>query len=102
MPRNAAAQVTDHNGEDEGYHRNPEGVNHWGSAGQFLRPICLHTGKRRAPQWLKNREKNRNEKDDAGRARIEQMAVARVLEFFSGQRPKDVCNPRVWEVGLRG
>lgn len=39
---------------------------------------------------------------DAGRARIEQMAVARVLEFFSGQRPKDVCNPRVWEVGLRG
>ncbi len=36
-----------------------------------------------------------------GRARIERMAVERVLEFFSGQRPKDVCNPRVWELGVR-
>lgn len=37
-----------------------------------------------------------------GRARIEQMAVARVLEFFNGERPKDVVNPKVYEVGLRG
>lgn len=32
-----------------------------------------------------------------GRARIEQMAVDRLIEFFSGQRPKDICNPEVWE-----
>jgi len=32
-----------------------------------------------------------------GRARIEQMAVARVLEFFGGQKPKDICNPAVWD-----
>jgi D-3-phosphoglycerate dehydrogenase len=32
-----------------------------------------------------------------GRTRIEQMAVARLVEFFSGQRPKDVCNPEVWD-----
>jgi len=36
-----------------------------------------------------------------GRARIERMAIERALEFFSGQKPKDVCNPKVWEVGLR-
>lgn len=39
---------------------------------------------------------------DAGRARIERMAVERVLEFFNGERPKDVVNPKVYEVGLRG
>jgi D-3-phosphoglycerate dehydrogenase / 2-oxoglutarate reductase len=33
---------------------------------------------------------------DDGRARIEQMAVDRLIEFFSGQRPKDVCNPEVF------
>lgn len=32
-----------------------------------------------------------------GRARIEQMAVERLIEFFSGQYPKDVCNPAVLE-----
>lgn len=32
-----------------------------------------------------------------GRARIEQMAVARALEFFRGEKPKDICNPQVWE-----
>jgi len=37
-----------------------------------------------------------------GRARIERMAVERVLQFFDGQRPKDVCNPQVYEIGLRG
>lgn len=38
---------------------------------------------------------------DAGRARIERMAIERALEFFSGQKPKDVCNPKVYELGLR-
>jgi len=37
-----------------------------------------------------------------GRARIERMAIERALEFFSGQKPKDVCNPKVFEFGLRG
>jgi D-3-phosphoglycerate dehydrogenase / 2-oxoglutarate reductase len=32
-----------------------------------------------------------------GRTRIEHMAVARLVEFFSNQRPKDVCNPEVWD-----
>jgi len=32
-----------------------------------------------------------------GRARIEQMAVDRVLEFFRGERPTDICNPQVWD-----
>jgi D-3-phosphoglycerate dehydrogenase / 2-oxoglutarate reductase len=32
-----------------------------------------------------------------GRSRIEQMAVDRLIEFFSGERPKDVCNPEVWD-----
>ncbi|MBX2999158.1 MAG: hydroxyacid dehydrogenase [Caldilineaceae bacterium] len=32
-----------------------------------------------------------------GRTRIEQMAVDRLIEFFSGQRPKDICNPEVWD-----
>ncbi|MEZ4831646.1 MAG: NAD(P)-dependent oxidoreductase [Caldilineaceae bacterium] len=32
-----------------------------------------------------------------GRTRIEQMAVARLVEFFSGEKPKDICNPEVWE-----
>ncbi len=30
-----------------------------------------------------------------GRARIEQMAVQRLIEYFSGEQPKDVCNPAV-------
>jgi phosphoglycerate dehydrogenase-like enzyme len=37
-----------------------------------------------------------------GRARIERMAIERALEFFDGQKPKDVCNPKVFEFGLRG
>ncbi len=37
-----------------------------------------------------------------GRARIERMAIERALEFFGGQRPADVCNPKVYEIGLRG
>ncbi len=32
-----------------------------------------------------------------GRTRIEHMAVDRLTEFFSGQRPRDICNPEVWE-----
>ena len=32
-----------------------------------------------------------------GRTRMEQMAVARVLAYFSGQRPADVVNPAVLE-----
>lgn len=39
---------------------------------------------------------------DAGRARIERMAIERALEFFRGEKPKDVCNPKVYELGLRG
>lgn len=38
---------------------------------------------------------------DAGRARIERMAIERVLEFFNGKRPRDICNPQVYELGLR-
>jgi D-3-phosphoglycerate dehydrogenase len=34
-----------------------------------------------------------------GRIKIEQMAVARVLAFFRGERPADVVNPEVWTVG---
>jgi phosphoglycerate dehydrogenase-like enzyme len=34
-----------------------------------------------------------------GRIKIEQMAVARVLAFFGGERPADVVNPEVWTAG---
>jgi D-3-phosphoglycerate dehydrogenase len=34
-----------------------------------------------------------------GRIKIEQMAVARVLAFFRGERPADVVNPAVWSAG---
>jgi D-3-phosphoglycerate dehydrogenase len=34
-----------------------------------------------------------------GRIKIEQMAVARVLAFFRGERPADVVNPAVWTSG---
>ena len=32
-----------------------------------------------------------------GRARIESMAVAAVLDFFNDRQPKDICNPDVLE-----
>jgi D-3-phosphoglycerate dehydrogenase len=36
-----------------------------------------------------------------GRARIETMAVERLLMFFRGERPKDIVNPEVYARGLR-
>lgn len=32
-----------------------------------------------------------------GRGRIEQMAVAAVIDFFNGKQPRDICNPAVLE-----
>ncbi len=36
-----------------------------------------------------------------GRVRIEELAVARVLAFFGGERPPDIVNPDVWDSPAR-